>query len=125
MREESQNGTVCWLRNLSRKKWLLAISYEVNGVSTSVFPNRVIVRAGSQGSVFDILEPHDPSRKDNCPKTCGLAKFAADGRDHFYGLDMSTIAVINKVRGMTSSVEPDRMLNTNAVCRDRLLPTIH
>ena len=71
-----------------------------------MFPELLIVRADSHGYVFDILEPHDPSRKDNYPKAVGLAKFAeehwdkfgriqlirlkkgVDGREHFYRLDM-------------------------------------
>ncbi|WP_235827359.1 hypothetical protein [Acetivibrio saccincola] len=74
--EELNNGAVCWLRNLDRKKWALEIPYEVSGVTTSMFPDLVIIRADSQGYIFDILEPHDPSRKDNYPKAVGLAKFA-------------------------------------------------
>ena len=42
-----------------------------------------VVRADAQGYVFDILEPHDPSRKDNYPKAVGLAKFAEKHWDKF------------------------------------------
>ena len=59
--EELKNGAICWLRNLDRKKWSLEIPYEVNGVTTSMFPDLVVVRADTEGYVFDILEPHDPS----------------------------------------------------------------
>lgn len=134
--EELNNGAVCWLRNLDRKKWSLEIPYEVSGVTTSMFPDLVIVRSDAQGYVFDILEPHDPSRKDNYPKAVGLAKFAekhwdifgriqlirlkkgADGREHFYRLDMEKTTVRNKVRGITSNEELDRIFDTDAVRED-------
>ena len=134
--EELGNGAVCWLRNLDRKKWSLEIPYEVSGVTTSMFPDLVIVRADSHGYVFDILEPHDPSRKDNYPKAVGLAKFAekhwdkfgriqlirfkkgVDGREHFYRLDMGKTTIRNKVRGITSNEELDRIFDTDAVRED-------
>ena len=46
--EELNNGAVCWLRNLDRKKWALEIPYEVSGVTTSMFPDLVIICADSQ-----------------------------------------------------------------------------
>ncbi|ABZ85433.1 type iii restriction enzyme, res subunit, putative [Heliomicrobium modesticaldum Ice1] len=134
--EELNNGAVCWLRNLDRKKWSLEIPYEVGGITTSMFPDLVIVRADAQGYIFDILEPHDPSRKDNYPKAVGLAKFAekhwdvfgriqlirqkrgVDGRDHFYRLDMSKTPVRNRVRGITSNEELDRIFDENAERED-------
>jgi type III restriction enzyme len=134
--EELKNGAVCWLRNLDRKKWSLEIPYEVGGVTTSMFPDLVIVRSDAQGYVFDILEPHDPSRKDNYPKAVGLAKFAekhwdkfgriqlirlkkgVDGREHFYRLDMGKTTIRNKVRGITSNEELDRIFDTDAVRED-------
>ena len=134
--EELNNGAVCWLRNLDRKKWSLEIPYEISGVTTSMFPDLVIVRADAQGYIFDILEPHDPSRKDNYPKAVGLAKFAekhwdkfgriqlirlkkgVDGREHFYRLDMEKTTVRNKVRGIISNEELDRIFDTDAVRED-------
>ncbi|WP_406885185.1 DEAD/DEAH box helicase [Bacillus cereus] len=134
--EELNNGAVCWLRNLDRKKWSLEIPYEVSGVTTPMFPDLVIVRSDAQGYVFDILEPHDPSRKDNYPKAVGLAKFAekhwdifgriqlirlkkgVDGREHFYRLDMGKTTIRNKVRGITSNEELDRIFDTDAVRED-------
>jgi type III restriction enzyme len=134
--EELKNGAVCWLRNLDRKKWSLEIPYEVSGVTTSMFPDLVVVRADVQGYIFDILEPHDPSRKDNYPKAVGLAKFAekhwdkfgriqlirlkkgVDGHEHFYRLDMEKTTVRNKVRGITSNEELDRIFDTDAVRED-------
>lgn len=102
---------------------------------------KLLYRANSsgkdaQGYVFDILEPHDSSRKDNYPKAVGLAKFAkkhwdifgriqlirlkkgVDGREHFYRLDMAKTTIRNKVRGITSNEELDRMFDTDAVRED-------
>lgn len=134
--EELKNGAVCWLRNLDRKKWSLEIPYEVSGITTSMFPDLLVVRSDTQGYIFDILEPHDPSRKDNYPKAVGLAKFAekhwdkfgriqlirlkkgVDGREHFYRLDMGKTTVMNKVRGIISNEELDKIFDTDAVRED-------
>lgn len=136
VREELENGAVCWLRNLDRKTWSLEIPYEVNGITTPMYPDLVIVRADAHGYIFDILEPHDPSRKDNYPKAVGLARFAEkhwdaygriqlirkqrgpDGQEHFYRLDMSKTAVRNKVRGITSNAELDRIFDEEAQRED-------
>lgn len=133
---KDEKGAVAWLRNLDRKKWSLEIPYEVDGVTTPMFPDLIVVRAGTQGYVFDVLEPHDPSRKDNYPKAVGLAKFAekhgehfgriqlirkskgADRRDHFYRLDMGKLSIRNKVRGVTSNAELDRVFDEDAVTEE-------
>jgi type III restriction enzyme len=133
VKEELTKGAVAWLRNLDRKKWSLEIPYEVGGVAASMFPDLMVVRAETCGYVFDVLEPHDPSRKDNYPKAVGLAKFAekhgerfgriqlirkakgADRRDHFYRLDMGRLNIRNKVRGVTSNAELDRIFDEDAV----------
>ena len=131
--EELNNGAVCWLRNLDRKKWSLEIPYEVNGVATPMFPDLLIIRAENGGYVFDILEPHNPSLDDNWKKAVGMAKFAQkhwtafgriqlikkavgpDGKEHFYRLDMSDHVVRNKVRGITTDTELKRIFDDNAV----------
>jgi type III restriction enzyme len=138
VREEmnDEKGAVAWLRNLDRKRWSLEIPYEVDGVMTPMFPDLLIVRADAHGYVFDVLEPHDPSRKDNYPKAVGLAKFAekhgehfgriqlirkvkgADKRDHFYRLDMGKLSVRNRVRGVTSNAELDRIFDEEAVTEE-------
>ena len=89
-----------------------------------------------EGGCIYFLEPHDPSRKDNYPKAVGLAKFAekhwdkfgriqlirlkkgVDGRDHFYRLDMGKTTVRNKVRGIISNEELDRIFDTDAERED-------
>jgi type III restriction enzyme len=136
IKEELAKDAVAWLRNLDRKKWSLEIPYEANGVQTSMYPDLLVVRAGNHGYVFDILEPHDPSRDDNYPKAVGLARFAekhgahfgriqlirkakgADRRDHFYRLDMGDLNVRNRVRGITSNAELDRLFDDYAITED-------
>lgn len=131
--EELDNGAVCWLRNLDRKNWALEIPYEVNGVATPMYPDLLIVRVDTYGYIYDVLEPHDDSRKDNCPKAVGLAKFAdkhhdafgriqlirektgPDGHKHFYRLDMSKVTIRNKVRGITTNAELDRIFDDEGV----------
>jgi len=134
VKEELKRGDfVAWLRNLDRKKWSLEVPYDIDGVTTSMFPDIIVVRTDIHGYVFDVLEPHDPSRKDNYPKAVGLAKFAeqhgehfgriqlirkvkgADRRDHFYRLDMGRLSIRNKVRGITSNTELDRIFDEDAV----------
>lgn len=100
-----------------------------------MFPDLLVVRADAHGYVFDVLEPHDSSRKDNYPKAVGLAKFADKhgdrygriqlirrvrkfGRDIFYRLDMSKSHIRNKVRGVTSDAEIDRIFDEHAVSEE-------
>ena len=136
LQEEMNNGAVCWLRNLDRKPWSLCIPYEINGVAAPMYPDLVVVRADSGGYVFDVLEPHDSSRKDNFPKAVGLAKFAEkhwdkygrielirqmrgpDGHLHFYRLDMAKASVRNRVRGISGNAELDRIFEEDAVRED-------
>jgi len=111
------------LRNLERKRWSLEIPYEVDGVASSMFPDLLIVTSKNGEYYFDVLEPHDPSRKDNYPKAVGLAKFAErhggqfgriqlirkergyDGKEHFVRLDMGNTRTCQRVRGITSDTE--------------------
>jgi len=132
VKEELENGAVAWLRNLDRKKWSLEIPYEDDGQQKPMFPDLIVVRKVKNQYLFDILEPHDPSRKDNWPKAVGLARFAdnhcdmfgriqlirrakgPDKREHFYRLDMGKVNIRNKVRGITSNEMLDRIFEENA-----------
>jgi type III restriction enzyme len=130
--EELKNGAVAWLRNIPRKKWALQIPYQVNGVTTPLFPDLVVVNKIGKDYRFNILEPHDPSLKDNCDKAKGLAQFAEkhksvysrielirkqrgkDGKEHFYRLDMGKLKIRNLVRGVTSNTELDNIFSAEA-----------
>jgi type III restriction enzyme len=132
IKEELENGALAWLRNIPRKKWALQIPYQVNGVTTPLFPDLMVVNKVGKDYRFSILEPHDPSRKDNCDKAKGLARFAEkhknaydrielirkqrgkDGKEHFYRLDMGKIKIRNLVRGISSNAELDKIFNAEA-----------
>ena len=136
VKEELANGAVCWLRNVDRKQWALGIPYKVNGVTTTMYPDIIAVRAVAHGYVFDILEPHDESRNDNYPKAVGLAEFAdqhmdvfgkiqlirkrkgADGVDHFYRLDMTNNQVRTRVKAIHSNPELDHIFDDLAKRED-------
>lgn len=41
-----------------------------------MYPDFMVVRKVGNNYMFDLLEPHDSSRKDNLPKAKGLAEYA-------------------------------------------------
>jgi type III restriction enzyme len=130
--EELENGAVAWLRNIPRKKWALQIPYQAGGITTPMFPDLIVVSKVGNTYRFSILEPHDPSLKDNCDKAKGLAQFAErhknaytrielirkqrgkDGKEHFYRLDMGKVRIRNLVRGIGSNAELDKIFNAEA-----------
>jgi len=109
-----------WLRNVDRKPWSLEIPYEEAGSVKQMFPDVLIVRQVADSFRFDILEPHDPSLKDNTAKAVGLARFAekhwtlfdriqlirkqkgADGVERYFRLDVGNDVVRKKVLAVTS-----------------------
>lgn len=126
MHEELADVSVIgWLRNVDRKPWSLEIPYEDAGSVKPMFPDLLVVRKDSKGFLFDILEPHDPSLKDNAAKAVGLAKFAeqhwalfdriqlirkkkgADGVDRYFRLDVGNDAVRKKVLAVTTNSQLD------------------
>ncbi len=77
--ERQRPDFVCWVRNLSRSAWGLVVPYEMDGEKKKAYPDFLIIRRNNAGGyIVDILEPHDPSRKDNLPKAKGFAKYAKD-----------------------------------------------
>jgi type III restriction enzyme len=136
LQEELGDASVIgWLRNVDRKPWSLEIPYEHGGSVKSMFPDLLIVRQGSKGILFDILEPHDPSLKDNAAKAVGLAKFAeqhwtlfdriqlirkkkaADGKERYFRLDVGDEATRKKVLAVTTNSQLDQVFELDAVCR--------
>ena len=130
IREEfARPDFVAWLRNLDRKNWSIEIPYKVSGINRPMYPDMMIVRQDAHGYIFDILEPHDSSRADNCPKAKGLAEFAqthsnaygriqlirkltgADNISHFYRLDLTNITVQRRVIAINSNEELDTIFN--------------
>jgi type III restriction enzyme len=123
---------VAWLRNVDRQRWSLEVPYRTGGQVKPMFPDLVIVRKDAKGFVFDILEPHDPSLKDNAAKAVGLAEFAEkydglfgriqlirkkqapDGEEHYYRLDVANIGVRKDVLAVSSNDELDRIFDQHA-----------
>jgi type III restriction enzyme len=133
LEEELANlRVVAWLRNVDRQRWSLEIPYRDGGEVKSMFPDLVIVRQDAKGFQFDILEPHDPSLKDNAVKAVGLAEFAEkhwhlfgriqlirkekapDGKDHYYRLDVGNAAIRKKVRAVSSNHQLDQVFKQEA-----------
>ena len=77
--ERKRSDFVCWLRNHANKSWALCIPYynERNEVQ-AFYPDFLIIRRDNSGYVVDILEPHDPNRRDNIGKAKGLADYAKE-----------------------------------------------
>ena len=130
--EQQRTDFVTWLRNLDRKPWSIEIPYKTSGIYTSMFPDLLVVRKDEHGYIFDLLEPHNPSNKDNYPKAKGLAEFARkhasyygriqlirkkrgnDGVEHYYRLDLSNITVMRKVLAIKSNEELDCIFDTDS-----------
>jgi type III restriction enzyme len=115
---------VGWLRNLDRKVWSLEVPYQEDGVWKAMFPDMLIVRKNGQDFDFDILEPHDDSRKDNVHKAKGLALFAERHGDKFkriqmirkkgvsyIRLEMNKSAVQTRVRKASTNSEIDSVFD--------------
>ncbi len=91
--ELQRHDVVAWLRNVDRKDWSLEIPYQDGAEERPLFPDLVIVRQDGSTFLFDVLEPHDPSLRDNFAKARGLARFA-ERHGHLY----SRLQLIRKVR---------------------------
>ncbi len=120
------------MRNVDRKPWSLEIPYRVAGDVKPFFPDLVVVRKNSKGYVFDILEPQDPSRKDNADKARGLAEFAekhwnlfsraqlirkkrsSDGTERYFRLDVGNDAVRKKVLAVADNNHLDQIFEAEA-----------
>ena len=119
--EERRTDFVCWLRNIQKQSWSLCIPYQAEDNSVHpAYPDFLIIRRDDVGYVVDILEPHDPSRRDNIGKARGFAEYAKKndtvGRmqlireireGEFKRLDMSKSEIQNRVCRASSNNELD------------------
>ena len=98
-----------------------------------MFPGLIIVRQDLKGYLFDILEPHDSSLKDNAVKAVSLAKFAehywslfariqligkkkgTDGVERYFSLDVGNGAVRKIVLAVTTNNQLNQVFDTEAV----------
>lgn len=130
--EAKRPGFVCWLRNFPKARWALCIPYEIDGVTKSMYPDFLIIRADEEaGYIIDILEPHGADWKDNLGKAKGLAQYAEEeptigrvqlirqsrdfmGKPRFKRLDFSQGAVREKVKKAINTDEFDRIFEDNS-----------
>jgi type III restriction enzyme len=126
--ERNADDFVCWLRNPDRKNWSLCIPYEMDNEYKPLYPDFVIVRKSpSMGYLFDILEPHNSSLKDNLPKAKGLARYAQQNigftrvqlirieGDDIIRLDMGKTTIRNKVIAAINNDELDHIFDTDGI----------
>lgn len=129
--EEKREDFVCWIRNPSRGSWGLCIPYEIDGEIKPTYPDFIVVRKDCVlGYVVDILEPHNPDFKDNLGKAKGFAEYAkqnpgvgriqiirmskdAVGKPKFKRLDMSKMAIRDKVIHAINTDELDHIFDTD------------
>lgn len=131
--EESRPDFVCWLRFIERKSWSISIPYEINHEIRTAYPDMLIVRKhGFDDYLFDILEPHDPTRRDNLGKAKAFAKYAEDnlsseigrlqliryekgndGQNHFLRLDLTKRETREKVLKANSNDEIDSIFTSD------------
>ena len=122
---------VCWLRNPSRAAWALCLPYEISGETKSFYPDFLVIRSDpTVDYVVDILEPHGDQYKDNLPKAKALAEYArredsigriqlirkssdAGGHSRFKRLDLTDIAVRDKVLRATTTDDLDSIFVTD------------
>lgn len=131
--ESNRNDFVCWLRNQSRASWALCLPCDINGEKKSFYPDFIIIRSDPVVNyVVDILEPHGDQYKDNLPKAKALAQYAkaedrmgriqlirkatdGGGNNRFIRLDLTDIAVRDKVIHAVSNDELDHIFNTDGI----------
>ena len=131
--ESSRRDFVCWLRNPSRASWALCLPYDIGGEKKSFYPDFLIVRSDPVVDyVVDILEPHGSQYADNLPKAKALAEYAraedrigriqlihkttdAGGSNRFIRLDLTDIAVRDKVLRAMSNEELDHIVDTDGI----------
>jgi type III restriction enzyme len=130
--ELADSSVIGWLRNVDRKPWSMEIPYEDGAAVKPMFPDLIVVRQDSKGYLFDILEPHDPSLKDNAVKAIGMAKFAekhyalfdriqlirkkkgAGGKERYFRLDVGNAAVRKKVLAVITPDQLDKVFDAEA-----------
>ncbi len=123
--EERRTDFVCWLRNIQKQSWSLCIPYQAEDNSVHpAYPDFLIIRRDDVGYVVDILEPHDPSRRDNIGKARGFAEYAKKNDEvgriqlirevregEFKRLDMSKSEIQNRVCRASSNNELDSIFD--------------
>lgn len=123
LEEESQKPDfICWLRNMQRQNWSLCIPYELEGEIKGAYPDFIIIRmdnSSEEGYVLDILEPHDPSRKDNLGKAQAFAKYAEEN------IGLGRFQLIRKESDVIKKKRFKRLDFSKGVVRQKVLSAIN
>lgn len=126
--EMQREDFVCWIRNAAGKSYSLCIVYEDERHEEKLFyPDFLIVRRIEGNYIVDILEPHDPNRRDNIGKARGLAEYAKrnpiigrlelireqniSGQKFFKRLDISKSSIREQVRRASTNSELDNIFD--------------
>lgn len=132
LEEEKREDFICWIRNPVRAYWSIAFPCK-SGISYyATYPDILIVRKhGFEDFVLDVLEPHDPTRRDNIEKAHAFAEYAGDfpgvfgrlqlirqvkgvdGKLHLKRLDLTDLAVRTKVHKASTNDELDTIFDSN------------
>lgn len=131
--EAKRADFVCWLRNPSKKSWALCLPYDFNGEKKAFYPDFLVIRSDAAlDYVVDILEPHGEQYTDNLPKAKALAQYAIDedrigrvqlirkridagGNNRFVRLELTDIAVREKVLRATNNEELNHIFDINGI----------
>lgn len=130
--EQLREDFVCWIRNPQRANWAMCIPYKKeNNEIHEMYPDFLIVRRVGDEYIVDILEPHDPGRRDNFGKARGLAEYAKhntgigriqlirevnkSGRKFFQRLDLSKSEVREKICRSSSNNELDNFFEEHQI----------
>lgn len=123
--EERRADFVCWLRNVQKASWSLCIPYRAEDNSVHpTFPDFLIIRRDEFGYIVDILEPHDPNRRDNIGKARGFAEYAKKNNEvgrlqlirevrksEYKRLDMSKSEIQDRVCRVSTNNELDSIFD--------------
>ena len=112
---------------MDRKDWALQVPYrDGKGIFRRVFPDFLVFRKVDGKLLVDIMDPHDPGRKDSVPKATGLAEFAANhgvrfGRinliiksgDELFRLDLTDKAIREAISVVDSAEALEHLYKTH------------
>ncbi len=101
-RELDDKKVLFWLRNLPRKPWAFCVPYILEGENKPCFPDFLFVRQTNSGLVCDIIDPHDPEKKDAVGKAVGLAQFA---EKHGFGACFGRIELVAEIGGQLKRID--------------------
>ena len=85
--EMKRKDFICWLRNIDRKEWAIAVPYDDRGIKP-FYPDFVIIRREGKSFVADLIDPHNSKLDDTWSKAKGLAEYADKHGNQFGRLEI-------------------------------------